>query len=58
MPPAKLVRLALVALGAAFGLSLSACAHKDLTAPCTASASWGAAYAADDLGCGPMRPIN
>ena len=54
----NIVRFALIALTAAVGLSLSACAHKDLTAPCTARATWGAAFAADDVGCGRMRPIN
>ena len=58
MSPPKLVRFVLIALGAAFGLALSACAHKDLTAPCAAGLIWGAAFAADDVGCGPMRPIN
>lgn len=40
-------------------LSLSACAHQDLTAPCSRDAHWyssfGAAYAAD---CGPLLPVN
>jgi hypothetical protein len=53
-----IVRFALIVLGAGVGLTLSACAHKDLTAPCTARAIWGGAFAADDVGCGPMRPIN
>ncbi len=51
-------RLAAVALGAGAMLMLSACAHKDLTAPCTAHSGWGSAFAADEPGCGPMRPIN
>ena len=40
-------------------LSLSACAHKDLTAPCTRDSHWfsfGGAYAATD--CGPLLPLN
>jgi hypothetical protein len=40
--------------------SLSACAHKDLTAPCEAGSSFfgwldGSANA---FACGPMRPVN
>ena len=40
-------------------LSLSACAHKDLTAPCSRDSHWfafGNAYAATD--CGPLLPLN
>jgi hypothetical protein len=40
-------------------LSLSACAHKDLTAPCSRDSHWlafGSAYAATD--CGPLLPLN
>jgi len=43
---------------AILGLSLSACAHSDLKAPCPSilSSLWGAAFAAGE--CGDMRPIN
>jgi hypothetical protein len=51
-------RLVAIALGAGAMLMLSACAHKDLTAPCMAQSRWGSAFAADEPGCGPMRPIN
>lgn len=41
-------------------LSLSACAHRDLTAPCSRDSHWfpsfGSAYAATD--CGPLLPAN
>jgi hypothetical protein len=56
--PSRVLRYFLLALGAAAGLSMSACAHKDLTAPCTAGSSWGSAFAADEAGCGLMRPVN
>jgi hypothetical protein len=48
-----------VILLACAGLALSACAHQDLTAPCSAASDWwsGAAYAATH-NCGPMRSIN
>jgi hypothetical protein len=55
---APVVRVLLIVAGAVVCLALSACAHKDLTAPCTASSTWGSAFAADEAGCGPMRPIN
>jgi hypothetical protein len=51
-------RVSLTALGALIVLSLSACAHKDPTAPCVAGPAWGAAFAAYLAGCGPMRPVN
>jgi hypothetical protein len=54
----RLRRLTLIALIAATALSLSACAHRDLIAPCTSSISWGGAFAAGEAGCGLMRPAN
>ena len=48
-----------VALGMAFA-ALSACAHRDLMAPCTRDSSvwsFGRAYAAAD-DCGPLLPVN
>jgi len=50
-------RIAALALAAAM-LTVSACAHKDLTAPCAARTDWGSAFAADEPGCGPMRTVN
>ena len=51
-------RMAVALLLAAAGLSLSACAHSDLKAPCPSilSSVWGGAFAADE--CGLMRPVN
>jgi len=54
----RIVRRVLTALVAAVALSLSACAHGDLTAPCTAGSNWGSAFAAAEAGCGLMRPAN
>jgi hypothetical protein len=51
-------RIAALALAAGALLAVSACAHKDLTAPCTAQTSWGSAFAADEPGCGLMRAVN
>ena len=45
-------------LAAAVLLSVSACAHRDLTAPCTSQTGWGSAFAAAEPGCGLMRPVN
>ena len=55
-----LIRLGL-AIALALGmLSLSACAHRDLTAPCSRDAHWlsmfGSAIAATD--CGTLQPVN
>ena len=52
-------RTLVVTLGMALA-ALSACAHKDLMAPCTRdSSSWslGRAYAAAS-DCGPLLPVN
>ena len=52
-------RAFVVSLGMALA-ALSACAHKDLMAPCTRdSSSWsfGRAYAAAS-DCGPLLPVN
>jgi len=54
----RIARRVLTALVAAAALSLSACAHRDLTAPCAAGSSWGSAFAAAEVGCGLMRPAN
>jgi hypothetical protein len=50
--------MALALLLGAAGLSLSACGHSDLKAPCPSilSSVWGGAFAADE--CGLMRPVN
>jgi len=56
----RMFRRVTILLGLSFGiLALSACAHKDLTAPCTRDGSlWGGgAFAAGD-DCGPLLPIN
>jgi hypothetical protein len=47
---------AIAALTLSFSV-LTACAHQDLTAPCTRDGwlSFGTAYASD---CGPLRPVN
>jgi hypothetical protein len=47
---------AIAALSLSFSV-LTACAHQDLTAPCTRDSwlSFGTAYASD---CGPLRPVN
>jgi hypothetical protein len=54
------VKTGLVAALALSISSLSACAHKDLTAPCSRDSHWfssfGGAYAATD--CGPLLPVN
>lgn len=54
------IKTALVTALALSILSLSACAHKDLTAPCSRDSHWfssfGSAYAATD--CGPLLPLN
>lgn len=54
------VKAGLVATLALGVLGLSACAHQDLTAPCSRDAHWfssfGSAYAATD--CGPLLPVN
>ena len=56
-------RIARSALVLALGMTLaalSACAHKDLMAPCTRDSSewsFGRAYAAAS-DCGPLLPIN
>jgi hypothetical protein len=41
-------------------LSLSACAHHDLTAPCSRDAHWRSAFgsAFADTDCGPLLPAN
>jgi hypothetical protein len=57
----NLVKKAAVVAALALGLlSLSACAHQDLTAPCSRDAHWyssvSAAFAATD--CGPLLPVN
>jgi len=55
----RIRRAFVVALGIAL-TTLSACAHKDLMAPCTRDSSWwsfGRAYAAAS-DCGPLLPIN
>jgi len=52
-------RIFVIALGMAL-TTLSACAHKDLMAPCTRDSSlwsFGQAYAAAS-DCGPLLPIN
>lgn len=57
------IRIARHAIVLAFGMALttlSACAHKDLMAPCTRDSSvwsFGRAYAAAS-DCGPLLPIN
>lgn len=55
-------KTAAAAVLAAVLVSLSACAHKDLTAPCSRDASlwrFGSAYAAGSpTDCGPLLPVN
>ena len=54
------IKTSLVATLALALLSLSACAHKDLTVPCSRDSHWfwsfGSAFAATD--CGPLLPVN
>jgi hypothetical protein len=54
----RAVRIAVLASAAAVLLSMSACAHRDLTAPCSAQTGWGNAFAAEEPGCGLMRTVN
>jgi hypothetical protein len=54
----RAVRIAGLGLAAVALLSMSACAHRDLTAPCAAQSDWGSAFAADASGCGLMRTVN
>jgi len=54
----RAVRIAGLSLAVAALLSVSACAHRDLTAPCTSQTGWGSAFAADEPGCGLMRSVN
>ncbi len=53
-----MMRAAIAAALAAGMAALSACAHKDLIAPCSRDGwlwSFGSAYASD---CGPLLPVN
>lgn len=56
----KFVKAGFIAALALGILGLSACAHQDLTAPCSRDAHWysnfGAAFASVD--CGPLMPVN
>jgi hypothetical protein len=38
--------------------ALSACAHRELQAPCSASADWFDSSAYAGTSCGPMFPVN
>jgi hypothetical protein len=38
--------------------ALSACAHRELKAPCSANADWFDSSAYADTSCGPMFPVN
>lgn len=53
-----MIRTILVTGLAVLLLSLAACAHGELKAPCSAGADWwsSSAYAGND--CGPMRSVN
>ena len=52
-------RAAIVALAGAF-VGLSACAHKDLVAPCYRDTSfwWSGSALAAASDCGPLLPVN
>lgn len=53
-----MIRVILIATTALTLAALSACAHRELKAPCSASADWFDSSAYADTSCGPMFPVN
>jgi hypothetical protein len=52
-----MMRAILIAAAALTLTALSACAHRELKAPCSASTDWFDSSAYADT-CGPMLPVN
>jgi hypothetical protein len=53
-----MIRILLLIAAALTLAALSACAHRDLKAPCSASADWLDSSAYADTSCGLMFPVN
>jgi hypothetical protein len=53
-----MIRALLIVAAALTLAALSACAHRELKAPCSARADWFDSSAYADTTCGPMFPVN